>query len=183
MKFKLPSDTKEPLKEPNETLDKIITMVTQWDTSTMSHQNQKEKQEQTDVNKQMTLNIMCNMVDLPLQSDECVDDTYPYSCEKPHHTREQCWLRKSDEDLKDKVKILIPNVKRIYKDQEEILHQGGLKTHQEEMMRSTLRTLQGMTIGENRIKKLMDTDRYHQGERIKNKESSVTPKIVVTTDP
>ncbi len=39
-------------------------------------------------------------------------------------------------------------------------------------MRTTLHTLQGMTIGGNRIKKLMDTDRYHQGERIKSKESA-----------
>ena len=169
MKLKLPSNTKELLKEPNETLNKIIAMITQWDTSTMSHQNQKEKQ-QAD-NKQMVLNIMCNMLDLPLQDDTSTDETCSY-CEKPHHTREQCWLRKSDEDLKDKVKILIPSLKKIYKAQEEILQQGGLKTHQEKVMRSTLHTLQGMTIGGNRIKKLMDTDRYHQGERIKSKESA-----------
>ena len=58
MKFKLPSGTKELLKEPNETLDKIITMVTQWDTSTMDHQNQKEQQEKAD-NKQMVLSTLC----------------------------------------------------------------------------------------------------------------------------
>jgi hypothetical protein len=58
MKFKLPSDTKELLKEPNETLDKIITMITQWDTSTMDHQNQKEQQEKAD-NKQMVLSTLC----------------------------------------------------------------------------------------------------------------------------
>jgi hypothetical protein len=170
MKFRLPSDTKELLKEPNETLDKIITMITQWDTSTMSHQNQKEQQEKTD-NKQIVLNIMCNMLDLPLQDDTSTDETCSY-CEKPHHTREQCWLRKSDEDLKEKVKILIPSLKKIYKAQEEILQQRGLKTHQEKVMRSTLHTLQGMTIGGNRIKNLMDTDRYHQGERSKSKENA-----------
>jgi hypothetical protein len=170
MKFKLPSDTKELLKEPNETLDKIITMITQWDTSTMSHKNQKEQRETAD-NKQMVLNIMCNMLDLPLQDDTSTDETCSY-CKKPHHTREQCWLRKSDEDLKDKVKILIPNLKKIYKAQEDILLQGGLRSHQEKVMRTTLHTLQGMTIGGNRIKKLMDTDRYHQGERIKSKESA-----------
>ena len=32
MKFKLPSDTKELLKNPNETLDNVIKMVTQLDT-------------------------------------------------------------------------------------------------------------------------------------------------------
>ncbi len=74
MKFKLPSDTKELLKEPNETLDKIITMITQWDTSTMSHKNQKEQREKAD-NKQMVLNIMCNMLDLPLQDDTSTDET------------------------------------------------------------------------------------------------------------
>ena len=31
-----------------------------------------------------------------------------------------------------------------------------------------------MTIGGNRIKKLIDTDRYHKGERIKIKESAST---------
>jgi len=92
----------------------------------MSHQNQKENQEQTDVNKQMVLNIMCNMFDLPIRNNESVDDTLPY-CEKPHHKREQCWFRKSDENLKDKVKKLQPSLKRIYKTQEEIIHQGGLK--------------------------------------------------------
>jgi hypothetical protein len=45
-------------------------------------------------------------------------------------THEQCWLRKSDEDLKDKVKTLLPSLKKIYKAQEEILQQGGLKPHQ-----------------------------------------------------
>ena len=119
----------------------------------------------------MVLNIMCNMLDLPLQDDTSTDETCSY-CKKPHHTREQCWLRKSDEDLKDKVKILIPNLKKIYKAQEDILLQGGLRSHQEKVMRTTLHTLQGMTIGGNRIKKLMDTDRYHQGERIKSKESA-----------
>jgi hypothetical protein len=170
MKFKLPSETKEFLKEPNETLNKIITMITQWDTSTMSHQNQKEQREKAD-NKQMVLNMMCNMLDLPLQDDTSTDETCSY-CKKPHHTREQCWLRKSDEDLKDKVKRLIPSLEKIYKTKEEILQQGGLKTHQEKLMRSTLHTLRGMTIGGNRIKNLMDTDSNRQGERIKSKESA-----------
>ena len=43
MKLKLPSDTKELLKEPNESLDKIMTMVTQWDNPTMSYHDTKEK--------------------------------------------------------------------------------------------------------------------------------------------
>ena len=111
------------------------------------------------------------MLGLPPQDDTSTDETCSY-CGKSHHTREQCWLRKSDEDLKDKVKILIPSLKKIYKAQEDILLQGGLRSHQEKVMRSTLHTLQGMTIGGNRIKKLMDTDRYHQGERIKSKESA-----------
>ena len=117
----------------------------------MSYRPEKgiQKQEQVDVNKQMTLNLMCNMLDLPLQNDESTDDTCPY-CERPHHAREQYWMRKS----------------------EEILQQRGLKPHQEKMMRSTIHTLQCMTIGGNRIKKLMDTDRHDQGERMKSKENA-----------
>ena len=41
MKFKLPSDTKELLKNPNETLDNVIKMVTQWDTQNMSYRQEK----------------------------------------------------------------------------------------------------------------------------------------------
>ena len=91
MKFKLPSDTKELLKIPNETLDNVIKMVAQWDTQSMSYREENgiHQQEQADVNKQMSLNIMCNMLDLPLQNDESMDDTCPY-CKKPHHTREPC---------------------------------------------------------------------------------------------
>ena len=42
MKLKLPSNTKELLKEPNETLDKIMTMMTQWENPTMSFHDTKE---------------------------------------------------------------------------------------------------------------------------------------------
>ena len=87
MKFKLPSNTKELLKNPNETLDNVIKMVTQWDTQSMSYQQvkRKQQQEQADINKQVALNIMCNMLDLPLRNGESTDDTCPY-CEKtsPH---------------------------------------------------------------------------------------------------
>ena len=65
-KIRLPSDTvtKELLKEPYETLDKIITMITQWDTLTMSYHNTKapEMKGRTDENKQIALNIMCEML-------------------------------------------------------------------------------------------------------------------------
>ena len=43
-------------------------------------------------------------------------------------------------------------------------------------MRSILHTLQGMTIGGIRIKELMDTDKYHQGERMKSKEHAYVRK-------
>ena len=123
-----------------------MTIVTQWDNLTMGYHNTVS-----------------------------VDDTCPY-CEKPHHTREQCWVRKFDGDLKDKVKILIPSLKKIYKGQTEILQQGGLRPYQEKTMRSILHTLQGMTIGGDRIKELVDTDKYHQGERMKNKEHAYVRK-------
>ncbi len=81
-------------------------------------------------------------------------------------------MRKFDEDLKDKVQTLIPSLKRIYKTQEEILHQGmqrGLSPHQEQMMRSILHTLKGLSIRGSRIKELMFTDNYHQGEKMECK--------------
>ena len=86
IKFRLPSDTKELLKEPNETLDKIMTMVTQWDNPTMRYHNTKEMKGQTEETKQIALKIMCEMLGLPLRHVRA-DDTCPY-CEKPHHTRE-----------------------------------------------------------------------------------------------
>jgi hypothetical protein len=60
-------------------------------------------------------------------------------------------------------------LKRIYKTQEQILQEGipkGLRPYQEKMMRSILHTLQGMPIGGSRIKELMNTGNYHQGERM-----------------
>ena len=47
--------------------------------------------------------------------------------------------------------------------------QKGLRPYQEKMMRSILQTLQGMIIGGSRIKELMNTDKYHQGERMECK--------------
>ena len=43
-------------------------------------------------------------------------------------------------------------------------------------MRSILHTLQGMTIGGDRIKELIDTNKYHQGERMKSKEHAYARK-------
>ena len=42
VKLGLPSDTKELLKEPNETLDKVIDMTRKWDSPTISYHNTKE---------------------------------------------------------------------------------------------------------------------------------------------
>ena len=126
----------------------------------MSYHNTKEIKGQTDDCKQIAINIMCDMIGLPFQNLQGADDTCPY-CETPRLSREQCRARKFDEDLKDKVKTLIPSLKRIYKTQKEILQQGmhkGLRPYQEKMMRSILHTLQGMAIGGSRIKELMNTD-------------------------
>jgi hypothetical protein len=60
-------------------------------------------------------------------------------------------------------------LKRIYKTQEEILQEGmqkGLRPYEEKMMRSILHTFQGMAFGGSRIKGLMNTDKYLQGERM-----------------
>ncbi len=119
------------------------------DSPAMSYHNTKEIKGQTNDGKQIALNIMCDVIGLPLQNLQSADATCPY-CEKPRHTREQCRARKFDEALKDKVKTLIPSLKRIYKAREEILQKGmqkGLRPYQEKMMRSILHTLQGLTIG------------------------------------
>ena len=50
MKLKLPPDTKELLKKPNETLDNIIDMVQQWDTHTGSYQHGERMQGQDHTN-------------------------------------------------------------------------------------------------------------------------------------
>ena len=162
MKFKLPSDTKELLKDPNGTLDNVIKMVTQWDTQSMSYQEDNGIRQRD--HKQKTLTIMCKMLDLPLRNDTGTDEACPY-CKKPHHTLTQCWLRKSDENLKDEVETLIPSLKKIYKAQQDLLHQKGkFTTDQQKMMKSILRTLQGMTIGGNTMETLMNTEVHHQGE-------------------
>jgi hypothetical protein len=166
IKLSLPSATKEILKEPKETLDKVMEMISKWETPMLSCQTTKEMKGQTHEAKQVALNIMCKMLGLPLQSIQGADNTCPY-CKSPHHTREQCMERQSDEDLKDNAKLFIPNLKKIYKAQEEILQQGmqkGLKPHQETLMKSIVHTLKGMEIGGNTIKELMDTEEYHQGE-------------------
>jgi hypothetical protein len=166
IKMNLPSATKEILKEPKETLDKVMEMISKWETPMLICQTTKEMKGQTYEDKQVTLNIMCKMLGLPLQNIQGADNTCPY-CESPHHTREQCMERQSDEDLKDNAKLFIPSLKKIHKTQEEILQQGmqkGLKPHQETLMKSILYTLKGMKIGGNTIKELMDTEEYHQGE-------------------
>jgi hypothetical protein len=75
-------------------------------------------------------------------------------------------LKKSDETLKDEVNTLIPSLKKIYKSQQDLLHQKGkFTTHQGKMMKSILRTLQEMTIGGNTMETLMNTKVQHQGEK------------------
>jgi len=95
-------------------------MVTQWDTQSMSYQEDNGIQQR---------DYQQNTGPADPKNNTGTDEACPY-CKKPHHTREQCWLRKSDEDLQDKVKTLLPSLKKIYKAQEEILQQGGLKPHQ-----------------------------------------------------
>ena len=99
----LPSATKDILNEPKETLDKVMVMISRWETPMLRCQTTKEMKGQTYEAKQVALNIMCEMLGLPLQNIQGADNTCPYS-ESPHHTREQCMERQSDEDLKDNAK-------------------------------------------------------------------------------
>jgi len=61
--------------------------------------------------------------------------------------------------------MLIPSLKKIYKAQQDLLQQKGkFTTDQQKLMKSILRTLQGMTIGGNTMETLMNTEVHHQGE-------------------
>ena len=105
----------------------------------MSYQQDNGIQEQD--HKQKTLTIMCKMLGLPIQNDTDTDEACPY-CRKFHYTLKQCWLRKSDETLKDEVNTLIPSLKKVYKAQQDLLQQKGKFTiDQGKMMKSILRTL------------------------------------------
>ena len=72
---------------------------------------------------------------------------------------------------------MIPSLKRIYKAQQDLLHQKGkFTTDQGKMMKLILRTLQEMTIGGNTLETLMN-ERQHQGERMgSNKGSALAGK-------
>ena len=88
-------------------------------------------------------------------------------CEEIYHTPQQCWWRKSDEDLKDKVNTVILSWQRIYE-----AHKDPSKKRRNDEVNPTYP--QGMTIGGN--KKLMNTNRHHQGEKMKSKESAYVRK-------
>ena len=58
IKMNLPSATKEILNEPRETLDKVMEMISKWETPTLSCQTTMEMKGQTYETKQVVLNIM-----------------------------------------------------------------------------------------------------------------------------
>ena len=101
---------KENLTYEMKATDSVLTYCPHDDAYTVMAISHKEEKRQAN-------NSMCDMIGLPLQNLQSADDTCPY-CEKPRHTQQQCLVRKFDEDLKDKVKTLIPSLKRIYKAQE-----------------------------------------------------------------
>ena len=73
--------------------------------------------------------------------------------------------------------MLIPSLKKIYKAQQDLLQQKGkFTTDQQKMMKSILRTLQGMTIGGNTMETLMNTEVHHQGEK-KYPNRKYTPEL------
>ena len=49
IKMNLPSATKEILNEPRETLDKVMEMISKWETPTMSYQTTRRIHERTDM--------------------------------------------------------------------------------------------------------------------------------------
>ena len=75
IKMNLPSATKDILNEPKETLDKVMEMISKWETPMLSWQTTKEMKGQTYEAKQVALDIMCKMLGLPLQSIQGADNT------------------------------------------------------------------------------------------------------------
>ena len=80
------------------------------------------------------------MLDLPLRNDTSTDEACPY-CKKFNHTLKQCWVKKSDEHLKDEVEELIPSLKKIYKAQHDLLQQKERLTMDQEKLMSLIQAL------------------------------------------
>jgi hypothetical protein len=68
--------------------------------------------------------------------------------QKPHHTLEQCWWRKADENLKDKVNSDNELTENLRSSPRPLAEEGNFTTDQRRMMKSILRTPQDITMGD-----------------------------------
>ena len=107
-------------------------------------------------------------------------------CKQKNHTLEQCRWKKFDRELKDKVAILVPTLLKNHKALQDLLQQKGrLSNDLENMVKSVLKTFQGLTIGGiNMRDRTLQPSRNNHGQTPKqgekkpfNKTPQTTPRV------
>ena len=157
MKFNLPTTTKALLENPTDTLDQIIKMVTKWGTNQVASHLKNAVDRKRDMGRNTkTLHIVATLLDIPMIQQETpkavayhtTAETDCSYCKQKNHTLEQCRWKKFDRELKDKVVILVSTLLKNHKALQDLLHQKGrLSIDLENLVKSTLKTFQGLTIG------------------------------------
>jgi uncharacterized coiled-coil protein SlyX len=195
MKFNLPGTTKALLENPIDTLDQIIRMVTKWDSTqvTLRLKNAMGRRRNMD-RRADTLYIVAELLDIPVAHQGTVNavtynattETDCSYCKQGNHTLEMCRNRKFDREVKDKVAIIVPSLVKSYKALHDLLQQKGRVSNDlEKMIRSTLKTFQGLTIGGIKMRdripqtpKIANGHTPKQGEKQPfNKTLQHTPKV------
>ncbi len=141
-----------------------------------------------------TLHIVVDLLDIPMiQQDMAHVVTYNAAtetdcsyCKQKNHTSEMCKNEKFDRELKDKVVFIVSSLVKNHKVLQDLLHQKGrLSNDLEKVVRSTLKTLQGLTIGginmwdrTSQSSKIVNGQTPKQGENKSfNKTSQNTPRV------
>jgi hypothetical protein len=194
MKFNLPGTTKALLENPIDTLDQIIRMVTKWDGTQVTPQMRNAMVRTRDTGRNTrTLHIVTELLEIPMMKQDMISAT-AYSatteticsyCKQKSHTIEMCMNRKFDRELKDKVAIIVPTLVKNYKTLNDLLQQKGrLSNDLEKIVRTTLKTFQGLTIGGIKMRertsqtpKIANGQNPKQGEKPFNKTSNNTPRV------
>ena len=195
MKLNLPKSTKALLENPTDTLDHVIKMVTQWDTNQVTSYMKNAMDRKRDMGRDTkTLHIVANLLDIPMAQQDMVKavaynttlETDCSYCKQKNHTLEQCRWKKFDRELKDKVAILVPTLLKNHKALQDLLQQKGrLSNDLENMVKSVLKTFQGLTIGGiNMRDRTLQPSRNNHGQTPKqggkkpfNKTPQTTPRV------
>ncbi len=157
MKFNLPGTTKALLENPIDTLDQIIRRVTKWDGTQVTPQMRNAMVRRREMGRNVRiLHIVTELLEIPMIQQDMVNAT-AYSatseticsyCKQKNHTIEMCVHKKFDRELKDKVAIIVPTLVENFETLNDLLQQKGrLSNDLEKIVRKTLKTFQGLTIG------------------------------------